>query len=369
MIKKKSKKIFVVSGARPNFIKINLLMRQMRQVREWDVKLVHTGQHYDFQMSDVFFKELKIATPDFHLGVKGGTHATQTAEIMTAFEALVIREKPSLVVVVGDVNSTLACALVCAKIGVRIAHVEAGLRSFDRTMPEEINRIVTDQLSDLCFVSEPSGLKNLKKEGISPKKIFWVGNTMIDTLVDSRPLFQASSILKKLTLKAQSYAVTTLHRPSNVDCVQSLEEIYEVLSAACRRLPVVYPIHPRSKQNLIRHGLFQKFLKLKNLQMIDPLGYVDFMTLVSGCRFVLTDSGGVQEETTFLKIPCLTMRENTERPITTQIGTNVLVGRHLGRIQNEIKRILSQKKVKGQIPRYWDGLACKRIVSVLKKNR
>lgn len=359
--------MIVVAGARPNFMKIGPLLAEVKNSRRWQALLVHTGQHYDYKMSDVFFKELGIPAPDVTLNVAPGSHAGQTAGIMTAFEEVVIKEKPDLVVVVGDVNSTLACSLVASKLNIKVAHVEAGLRSFDRGMPEEVNRLVTDAISEYLFVSEPSGLVNLRREGTSPKKIIYAGNIMIDTLHKSSKLIQASKILSQLKLKAKTYCVVTLHRPSNVDSRKALLEIYEILKSTDSLLKIVYPVHPRTRKMMEKHGCAELFEALPNLIMTEPLGYVDFVRLVKDSRFALTDSGGIQEETTVLKVPCITMRENTERPATVKEGTNVLVGRDHKKILALVKQIMSGKWKKSRIPKFWDGNTARRIVAYLEK--
>lgn len=363
------KKVLIVAGARPNFMKIAPLLREFKKFRgKFRFFLVHTGQHYDFEMSGAFFKDLKIPKPHIHLNVGSGTHTEQTTSVMIAFEKVLLKERPDLIVVVGDVNSTLACSLVAAKLNVKIAHVESGLRSFDRSMPEEINRIVTDSISDFLFVSEESGCENLIKEGINPKKIHFVGNTMIDTLLFSMPKINKSKILKTLDLKPKKYAVMSLHRPSNVDLKKTFLEIFDVLKSCTKKIKLVYPVHPRSKKMMLVHGINDKFESLENLFMIDPLGYIDFMQLIKNSRFTLTDSGGIQEETTVLSIPCLTMRENTERPVTIEKGTNVLVGRNKGRILKNINGILKNDGYKGnRAPRLWDGKTAQRIVKVLSR--
>lgn len=361
------KKVLIVAGARPNFMKIAPLCREFgKHKKSFKVKLVHTGQHYDFEMSESFFKDLKIPKPHVHLNVGSGTHTVQTTKVMTAFEEVLLKEKPDLVVVVGDVNSTLACSLVAAKLDIKVAHVEAGLRSFDRGMPEEINRIVTDSLSDYLFVSEESGCQNLKKEGVNGKKVHFVGNTMIDTLLSNMPKITKSSILKNLKLEPQSYAVLSLHRPSNVDSKDSFLEIYDVLKAITKKIKLIYPIHPRAKKMMQVHGIDGLFNSLENLSIIGPLGYINFMQLVKNSRFALTDSGGIQEETTVLRVPCLTMRENTERPVTIEKGTNVLVGRNKPRILRKINVILNGGNLNGKkAPRFWDGKTAQRIVKIL----
>jgi len=361
------KRIIVVAGARPNFMKIARLVERLKKDRNFECLLVHTGQHYDFVMSEVFFQELRIPKPDVFLNVGSGSHAEQTAKIMIAFEAVLLDEKPDLVVVAGDVNSTLACSLTAAKLGVRVAHIESGLRSFDRTMPEEINRVVTDALSDIYFVSEQSGVENLIREGAAKKSIHLVGSVMIDPVLRMAKAIDRSRVLRRLDLKPQNYAVLTLHRPSNVDSLETLAEIYKILSAVSERVRLVYPIHPRTRDRMQTHDLLNQFTGLKDLQMIEPLGYLDFVKLVKESRFVLTDSGSIQEETTYMHIPCLTMRDNTERPSTVEMGTNKLVGRDKKVITKAVDCILNGKWRPGRVPRYWDGKATERILSVLQE--
>ena len=359
-------KVILIAGARPNFMKIAPLMQEFKKhKKKFDILLVHTGQHYDFEMSEVFFQNLKIPKPDIYLNVGSDSHAAQIAKIMLAFEKVVLREKPDLVIVVGDVNSTLACSLVASKLHVKIAHIEAGLRSFDNSMPEEINRKLTDSLSDFLFVSEESGLRNLKREGIDPKKVYFVGNIMIDTLIKSNIKYQKSKILNKLGLKPKTYSVLTLHRPSNVDSKNSLSEIYDILKTVSQQIKIIYPIHPRARKMIKIHDFLNKFGKLNNLIMIEPLGYTDFIKLVKESNFVLTDSGGIQEETTILKIPCLTMRKNTERPVTIKKGSNYLAGRNKAKIIRYTRNILRNKAKKANIPKFWHGKAAERIVKTL----
>ena len=360
-------KIVVVAGARPNFMKIAPLLREFEKyANRFDVKLVHTGQHYDYQMSDVFLRNFGIREPDMHLNAGSGSHAEVTARVMVEFEKVLKVDRPDLVIVVGDVNSTLACSLVASKMGVKVAHVEAGLRSFDREMPEEINRLVTDALSDYLFVSELSGLKNLKHEGVSKSKVFYVGNIMIDTLFAQMQKIDASGILESLQLMPRTFAVMTIHRPSNVDVPKTLAEIHEIIERIANDTKIVYPIHPRTKKAMEIGGYLKKFEDIKNLLMIEPLGYSDFLKLMKYARWVLTDSGGIQEETTVLHVPCLTMRENTERPSTITQGTNILVGRDSKKIHSEVQKILAGRVKKGRVPKYWDGKAAERIVKIIK---
>jgi len=362
------KKVMFVAGARPNFVKIAPLMREFAKHRDvFKISLVHTGQHYDFEMSGVFFQGLQIPDPDIHLNVGSHSHAVQTAKIMLSFEKVVIRNKPDLVIVVGDVNSTMACALVAAKIGIKVAHVEAGLRSFDWTMPEEINRVVTDSLSDYLFVSEKSGLENLKREGVSSEKVHFVGNVMIDSLIWAGKHLGKSKVLDDLNLTEKEYGVVTLHRPSNVDSDASLSEICGILQLVSDNIKLVYPLHPRTKIMLKKHGMLGKLTALKNLQLTDPLSYLDFVKLMKESRLVLTDSGGIQEETTALRVPCLTMRENTERPITVIQGTNTLVGKDRRKIARCVTNILKGNFKMGTVPPdLWDGRASQRIAGILR---
>jgi UDP-N-acetylglucosamine 2-epimerase (non-hydrolysing) len=320
--------------------------------------LVHTGQHYDANMSDVFLEQLGIPGPEVNLAVGSGSHARQTAEIMTRFEPVVLERKPDIVLVYGDVNSTVAAALVCAKLGIRVGHVEAGLRSFDRTMPEEINRLVTDQLADVLYTPSEDGDINLQREGIPPKKIFRVGNVMIDSLVKLLPLAQRQ---RKNGLP-ERYALVTLHRPANVDDSATLKSILQSLLEVNRDLAVLFPAHPRTRQRISEFGL-----NVEQLQLLDPLPYVDFLGLQSRATVVITDSGGIQEETTYLGVPCLTLRENTERPITVSLGTNVLVGRDPDKLRSELSLVLAGKAKKGTVPPLWDGHTGERIAGLLAR--
>jgi UDP-N-acetylglucosamine 2-epimerase (non-hydrolysing) len=321
--------------------------------------VVHTGQHYDFNMSDVFFQQLGMPAPDVNLQVGSGSHAQQTADIMSRFEPVVLERKPDLVVVYGDVNSTVAAALVCSKLMVRVAHVEAGLRSFDRSMPEEINRLVTDQLSDLLFTPSEDGNYNLAREGIAPNKVFLAGNVMIDTLV--RMLPEAD---RRLSADLPSrYALVTLHRPSNVDDLDWLGTLLSSLECVGHDLEVIFPVHPRTRQKISSLGIGPA--KNGHIRFLEPLPYLDFLALQMHATVVITDSGGIQEETTFLGVPCLTVRENTERPVTTTIGTNVLVGRDKARLTSELARVLSHERKKTGVPPLWDGHAAERIAKVI----
>ncbi len=357
-------RIVNVCGARPNFMKIAPLMHAYQASAEIEPLLVHTGQHYDENMSEWFFDQLDIPRPDINLEVGSASHAQQTALIIQRFERVVLDHSPDVVLVVGDVNSTAACALVAAKLNVRVAHVEAGLRSFDRTMPEEINRLVTDVLSDLLFASEPAGVQNLKNEGIDAAKIHFVGNTMIDTLQKHRERAAESDVLEKLGLAENRYVAMTLHRPGNVDDPIVFGNILSALEVIHRDLPIVFPAHPRTLSNLDRLGLRPRIQAMDRLHLIDPLGYLDFLHLMDRAAMVLTDSGGIQEETTILGVPCLTVRENTERPVTVEVGTNQIVGTDTQRILDAYQRV-REGKIAGQIPELWDGHAAERIVDLL----
>ena len=362
-------KILNIVGARPNFMKIAPIVREMkRRAADFSPMIVHTGQHYDAAMSDSFFTDLGIPEPDYHLEVGSHSHAAQTAKIMTAFEPVVLAEKPDWVLVVGDVNSTIACALVCAKLNVKIAHVEAGLRSRDRTMPEEINRILTDAISDLLLTTSKDADENLKNEGVTADKIKFVGNVMIDSLFYNLEKAERLKVRENLGLAEKEYAVLTLHRPSNVDELETFAELLDALEFVSRSLPVVFPVHPRTRARIAEFGFAERIERNTNLRLIDPLGYLDFLRLSSGATLVLTDSGGLQEETTALKIPCLTLRENTERPVTVEMGTNRVVGTDATRIKQAATEILTNKNKSKEIfrvPPYWDGKAAARICDAL----
>jgi len=361
-------KIFNIVGARPNLVKIAPLTREMRKHASIQPILVHTGQHYGEELSDVFFRQMGIKLPDFNLEVGSGSHAWQTAEILKRIEPLLIEQKPDLVLVVGDVNSTIAASLASAKLGIPVAHVEAGLRSFDRTMPEEINRILTDALADHLFVTEEDAISNLLKEGRPRNRIYLVGNVMIDALHQFLPIAQKSNIGRDLGLcdmnSLMPFAVLTLHRPSNVDSVRTLERLLTAIDIVAEELPVIFPVHPRTQERL-------KDAHTKHhprLRLISPVGYLDFLYLLNGSKLVLTDSGGIQEETTALGVPCLTLRENTERPVTITEGTNELVGQNPIRIVNAAREILAGKTKRGHVPQLWDGHAAKRIVEILLRD-
>jgi UDP-N-acetylglucosamine 2-epimerase (non-hydrolysing) len=360
-------KVINVCGARPNFMKIAPLMRAYREYSRVSPLVVHTGQHYDHNMSELFFGQLQIPQPDVNLGVGSGSHAVQTAEIMRRFEPVVLEHRPDWVVVVGDVNSTIACGLVAKKLGVSLAHVEAGLRSFDRTMPEELNRLLTDAISDLLFVSEPSGLENLRREGIADEKVHFVGNVMIDTLRANLEHAQRSAILEELGLEEGHYNVVTLHRPSNVDDAPTFAGIVDALDAIQQDLPTIFPMHPRTVGNLPKLGLAKRFESMRQLRVVEPLGYLDFLRLMADAAVVLTDSGGIQEETTILGVWCLTVRENTERPVTITSGTNTLVGTDPVRIVAAYRRCRAEKLSDPPVPEKWDGQAALRIAKVLSE--
>jgi UDP-N-acetylglucosamine 2-epimerase (non-hydrolysing) len=362
-------RIVNVVGARPNFIKIAPLMDAYRAHAAGAIEplLVHTGQHYDQRMSELFFTQLGIPRPDINMGIGSGTHAQQTAAVMTAFEQVCVEHKPHAVLVVGDVNSTLACSLVAVKLGIKVVHVEAGLRSNDRTMPEEINRLCTDAISDLLFVTEQSGVDHLRREGVDDAKIHLVGNVMIDTLLKSRAAAESSTILADLKVEPRKFALLTLHRPSNVDDPAALSRLLDALDGVQRRMPLIFPIHPRTRSRISDGPLASRVAGMANLRMIEPAGYLDFVKLMSAARLVLTDSGGVQEETTVLRVPCLTLRQNTERPVTCTHGSNRLVGTDPAAITAAFEAVMASDAVPGGIPPLWDGRAAERIVSVLRR--
>lgn len=357
-------KVIIVAGARPNFMKIAPILDAFRPYRnsrsDLSVMLVHTGQHYDQNMSDGFFRDLGIPEPDVNLGVGSGSHAEQTARIMIGFERVCQEHTPDWVVVVGDVNSTIACAITAKKLGIKVAHVEAGLRSRDMAMPEEINRLCTDAISDLLFVTDAGAVENLRREGVADGKISFAGNTMIDSLM--RFVNRAHSAPLPDAVPSGDFAVMTLHRPSNVDQRSTLTGIVDALRDVAGRIPIVFPAHPRTLGRLREFGLIES---LGDIRIIDPLSYLPFLGLVSRSRLVLTDSGGIQEETTVLGIPCLTLRSNTERPVTCEIGTNVLVGSDPQAIRAAAFAALNGSARKGQVPDKWDGRAAERIVAVL----
>jgi UDP-N-acetylglucosamine 2-epimerase (non-hydrolysing) len=330
-------------------------------------RIAHTGQHYDASMSKVFFDDLELPRPDFYLGVGSGSHAQQTAKVMVELEKSLEAERPDLVVVVGDVNSTVASSLVSVKLGIPVAHIEAGLRSFDRTMPEEINRLLTDAVSEFLFVTEPSGVANLQREGVDKKKIFLVGNVMIDSLVRYREKARNLSILGRFRAQPGRFTLVTLHRPSSVDAQDGLERILTIFEQLAERNPIIFPVHPRTRKMINQFGLDGRASRIKNLHLTEPIGYLEFLNLMEQAQLVLTDSGGIQEETTFLGIPCLTLRDNTERPITVEIGTNQLCGLDVDLIVRRSFDVFDGKTKAGQIPVLWDGHAAERIATVLKE--
>lgn len=378
-------KICLVAGARPNFIKVAPLLREFRHRKAFQTLFVHTGQHYDAEMSGHFFDDLEIVEPDIHLGVGSGSHAVQTGRMMRSFENVLLQKQPDVVIVVGDVNSTLACALTAAKVAYphgrrpKVAHVEAGLRSFDRTMPEEINRIVTDAISDILFTTSRDAGENLLREGIQGEKIFFVGNVMIDTLLayrekaSQRPMLNQLGLTNGIGQEIRSYAVCTLHRPSNVDEKGTLSGILEALYEVGRELPIIYPVHPRARERFKSLGVSKHLVFSRSTEpvgsnnpitCVEPLRYLDFLQLMANARVVLTDSGGIQEETTILGVPCVTIRENTERPVTIQAGTNILAGVKKEGILKATTEALNGLSRNPQVPEKWDGRAAERIVEV-----
>jgi UDP-N-acetylglucosamine 2-epimerase (non-hydrolysing) len=359
--------IFLVAGARPNFMKIAPILSQLRGRTSFRPVVIHTGQHYDDGMSQAFFRDLELSPPDVNLKVGSGRQGQQTGQIMREFERVVLKSPPDLVMVVGDVNSTVACSLVAAKLHIPVAHVEAGLRSFDRRMPEEINRVLTDTISTYLFTTCTDANENLLREGISSERIFFVGNVMIDSLLKFREKSTGSSIVERLGLRPRRYGLITLHRPSNVDELGKLRGILSAVETIQRQLPMIFPIHPRSRKMLQHFKLEKEIARISGLRLIDPVGYIDFLRLMDLAQLVFTDSGGIQEETTVLGIPCLTLRENTERPITVREGTNRVVGTNPDRIVQEARAILKLPDRRPRRPKLWDGRAAARIVNVLLK--
>ena len=358
-------KVILVCAARPNFMKVAMVLEEMKRYpKDFNPLLVHTGQHYDYELSGAFFRDLSLPEPDVYLGVGSGRHGEQTGKVMIEFEKVVEKEKPSLGVVVGDVNSTLAAAIVASKLMISLAHVEAGLRSFDRTMPEEINRTVTDVLADYCFTTEEEANLNLEREGVDGSRIHLVGDVMVDCLMKTRGKAGDSKILEDLNLEEGGYSVLTLHRPSNVDSKETLSRILEALKVVGERIKIIFPAHPRTKKRLEEFGLTPQ-----NVVLVNPLGYLDFIRLEEKAKFVLTDSGSIQQETSVFGVPCLTIREKTERPFTIRRGTNTLVGTDKDRIAGESFKVLAGKGKRGEIHRLWDGEASQRIVKVLRDNK
>lgn len=379
-------KLMSIAGARPNFMKLAAIADAVKTYNDRngslqnfqyiEHRIVHTGQHYDEKMSHSFFNDLGIPKPDINLEVGSATHTVQVAEIMRRFEPVLLKEMPDVLLVVGDVNSTIACALVASKIAYPrtakrkrplIAHVEAGLRSFDRDMPEEINRILTDSISDMLFVTEESGVDNLKKEGIVEEKIHFVGNVMIDTLQKQLERAKRSNILQRIGVNG-SYGLVTLHRPSNVDSIENLQPLFETLIKISKKIKLIFPIHPRTRNNAEKFLLFSKIEGCSGIQLTDPLGYLDFLNLTSNAEVVITDSGGIQEETTYLGVPCVTLRDNTERPVTVSIGTNYLIGTNPADLLRTVMEIHSGKIKNARIPQLWDGKASERIIYSIVEN-
>ncbi len=359
-------KILLVVGARPNFMKVAPLVQELAKYPEiFRPLLIHTGQHYDEEMSDIFFRDLDLPQPDRYLGVGSGTHAEQTAKIILAFEHVCVEEKPDLVVVVGDVNSTMACAITAKKLLIPVAHVEAGLRSRDWTMPEEINRVVTDAVSDLLFTHSRNADENLLREGIPKERIHFVGNVMIDCLLAQLPKTENRNTLQRFRLDPHEYAALTLHRPSNVDDPEIFRGILDVLVRLAEKLPIVWPIHPRARNALEQNGLLNRIKSNGRLKLSEPIGYLDMLTLNRWARLIITDSGGLQEEATVLGVPCITLRENTERPVTVEAGANRVVGNHPARIRLAISSILKRNGYNITTPELWDGKAAGRIVDAL----
>ncbi|GAB3572201.1 O-antigen biosynthesis protein WlbD [Spirosoma luteolum] len=358
--------ILNIVGARPNFMKVAPLHRAFAQHPAIGSKIVHTGQHYDARMSDVFFNQLELPTPDYYLGVGSGTQTQQTAEIMLRFERVMEQEQPDWVLVVGDVTSTLACALVAVRLGVRVAHVEAGLRSGDRRMPEEINRILTDSLSDRLYVTEQAGLDNLRREGVADEKVRFVGNVMIDSLMHYRQKAARLDTVGSLGLTPGRYALMTMHRPANVDQEAGLRSLVQIAQDTAGRLPVLFPVHPRTAANLTRFGLLDQLRANPAIRLLEPQGYLEFLHLMEHATVVITDSGGIQEETTYLRVPCLTFRNSTERPVTVTLGTNqLLADLNPDTVRQAVTQLLAGQTKAGQIPPGWDGHAAERIVADL----
>jgi len=360
--------IDIIVGARPNFMKAAALFAVLHKFPKIKLRLIHTGQHYDFNMSSVFLKELHLPKPLRNLEVGSGTHAVQTAEIMKKYENWVQNNSPDLCLVVGDVNSTVACAMVCAKKNVPVGHIEAGLRSFDRTMPEEINRILTDSVSSLFFTTEFSAVKNLQKEGHSRSKIYLVGNTMIDTLLRMKSSAMSMKMHHKFGLPHKGYAYLTLHRPSNVDNLKVLEKVCENIIWLSKRMPIIFPVHPRTQKRILGSSMAKKMKLTERIHLTPPLGYLESLSILLNSKVVITDSGGIQEETSALQIPCLTLRENTERPVTVELGTNTLIKNNWNLFRSCIKKIRGGTYRKGhrKIP-FWDGKTSERILRICQK--
>ena len=358
------KKVISVVGARPNFMKVAPIHKAFQKYSDKINHLIcHTGQHYDAKMSKIFFEDLELPEPDFYLGIGSGTHAEQTGKVMIEFEKILLKEKPDLVLVVGDVNSTIACSLTAAKLHIKSVHVEAGLRSFDREMPEEVNRVLTDSISELLFVTEKSGITNLKNEGVPEERIFFVGNVMIDNLTQHLEQTDKLPTLRDLSVEPGNFVLVTMHRPSNVDSDSQLKKIVHMLNSIAGKRKIIFPIHPRTRKNLESRKLIKSLND--NVILADPIGYLDFLCLLRNAELIITDSGGIQEESTFLGVQCITTRKTTERPVTVEIGTNHLVGDDFEKAEQLAIEILNGNKKSGQIPELWDGKASDRIVDII----
>jgi len=359
-------KIISVVGARPNFMKVAPLHRAFQQSEEIQSLIVHTGQHYDEKMSDIFFNQLELPKPHYYLGVSGGTHTYQKANVMLQFETILNDEKPDVVLVVGDVNATAACSIVAVKMGIKTVHIEAGLRSGDRTMPEEVNRVITDAICDDLFVTEQSGMINLAKEGVADEQVHFVGNVMIDSLVYYRSKASAEPILDELGIAAKDYILMTMHRPHNVDNKESLQDIIQIVKDATARMPVVFALHPRTSNNLKKFGLYESLTAIEGLFVLGPQGYLQFLKLMDNAALIITDSGGIQEETTYLQVPCMTFRDTTERPVSVELGTNFLMADLDPKtVKVQMNKILNGESKQGVIPPLWDGHAAERIRTIL----
>lgn len=363
---KTRKSIVFVVGTRPNFIKAAPILKQFEKLKRIRTVLIHTGQHFDYEMSQLFFRDLNIRKPDYNLDINGSTHAQLTARMLTELEKKFISINPAIVIAAGDVDSTLAASLAASKLCIPVAHVEAGLRSFDMMMPEEVNRIITDRLSDLLFIHSPEAKTNLTNEGVSAKNIYYVGNVMIDMLKSMLGRVRGDSSLKKYGLKKRNYALLTLHRPSNVDKKSVLENLLLTIRTISKMVPVIFPVHPRTKAKISGFKL-DHIVAGTNIIITAPLGYMENLSILKDAKFVLTDSGGLQEETTYLHIPCLTLRENTERPVTEEIGSNTIVGINRKKILSAVQSIMDRTYKKGKVPRYWDGNSAQRIYEIIKR--
>ena len=361
-----TKKILIVVGTRPNFIKVTQFKKVISNYANLEIKIVHTGQHYDKKMADVFFEQFELV-PDFFLNISNSSANTQMAEIMMSLELVCNNYNPNLIMVVGDVNSTFAAALTANKLQIKIAHLESGLRSSDRSMPEEINRLLTDEITDYFFITENSGMKNLLQEGKKVEQLFYVGNTMIDTMIAFEKKIQSAKILTDLNLEYDKFVLMTIHRPATVDNINELNKLLVLLEYIAENYKIVFPIHPRTINNLKKFNLYEKFTGIKNIVITEPLDYFAFQKLVFECKFILTDSGGIQEESTFRLKPCITLRPNTERPSTIDEGTNVLLPFDLEIIKDTIYSIENRTYKKGKIPKFWDGKATERIVEALNR--